>query len=171
MLLETPRLTLRPMDALDFDAMYAMFTDPNVLRAFSLGSFSKDQMNAWIERNLEHQRTYGYGLFSVVLKTTGDVIGDCGLENSDFRGTPCVELGYDFLSRHWNQGYATEAAERIRDYSMEDLGIQREALCSFIRKTNAASQRVSNKIGMHRILEYEKYGATYFLYGFGEAFS
>jgi RimJ/RimL family protein N-acetyltransferase len=157
------------MDGQDFDAIYAIFTDANVLRAFSLESFSKEQMNAWIDRNLGHQRTYGYGLFSVVLKATGELIGDCGLEHSDFRGTPCVELGYDFLSRHWNRGFATEAAQRIRDYSTEELGIKREAICSFIRQTNAASQRVSDKIGMHRILEFEKYGVPYFLYGFGDA--
>jgi RimJ/RimL family protein N-acetyltransferase len=159
------------MDEGDFDDFYAVFTDPNVLRAFSLNSFTREQMKAWIGRNLDHQRRYGYGLFSVILKSTGKLIGNCGLEHSDFHDKPCVELGYDFLSNHWNHGYATEAALRIRDYAVEELGLKREAICSFIRQTNVASQRVSEKIGMHRILEFEKYGAPYFLYGFGDAFS
>jgi [ribosomal protein S5]-alanine N-acetyltransferase len=167
--IETERLLLRPMEERDFDALLAMFTDPNVMAAFNLASFGRDDMRGWLDRNLAHQEAHGYGLFTVVLKATGAVIGDCGLEHGDFQGAACVELGYDLLSAHWNRGYATEAAARVRDLALGKLGIGRVELCSFIRVTNLASQRVSEKIGMRRILAYENRGTGYFRYGYTDA--
>jgi RimJ/RimL family protein N-acetyltransferase len=152
----------------DLDAITAIFSDKNVLKAFNLKSFSDEQIKRWLTRNLEHQEKYGYGLYSVVLKTNNMVIGDCGLEHTDFKGTPCVEIGYDFLSKYWNQGYASEAASAIRDHAVKVLKIDSGSLCSFIRKNNLASQRVSEKIGMHKILEYSQNGIDYYLYAFSE---
>jgi RimJ/RimL family protein N-acetyltransferase len=87
----------------DIDDMLRIFTDKKVLKSFDLQSFSREQMQMWVDRNLDHQRRYGYGLFSVILKSNKELIGDCGLEHTDFEGKPCVEIGYDFLSKYWNQ--------------------------------------------------------------------
>jgi ribosomal-protein-alanine N-acetyltransferase len=167
-LIETNRLVLRSMKQSDLDAIIAIFSDKNVLKAFNLKSLSDEQIKRWINRNLEHQKKYGYGLYSVVLKSNNEVIGDCGLEHTDFMGTPCAEIGYDFMSKYWNQGYASEAAYAIRDYAIKVLKIDSGSLCSFIRKNNVASQRVSEKIGMHNILEYSENGIDYYLYAFSE---
>ncbi len=152
----------------DLAELHRIFTDPNVMRAFSLESFGLERMRGWLDRNLAHQARYGYGLFSVILKATGELIGDCGLEHGEFRGMPCVELGYDLLSAYWNQGYATEAALRVRDWATTDLRMGRDLLCSYIRQSNAASRRVSEKIGMHRVAEFERYQTAYYLYGYSD---
>ena len=154
------------MERDDIDAITKLFTDKNVLSVFNLTELSGEQIKRWLDRNIEHQKKYGYGLFSVVLKSNNEVIGDCGLEHTDFKGTPCVEIGYDFLSKYWNQGYATEAASVIRDYAINVLKIDSSSLCSFIRKNNIASMRVSEKIGMHKIQEYSQNGIDYFLFGY-----
>ncbi len=154
------------MDENDYEFVLKLFSDTNVLNAFNLKSFTKEQMKRWLDRNLEHQQEYGYGLFSVILKSNNEVIGDCGLEHTAFEGNPCVELGYDFLSQYWNKGYATEAALAVRYYANEVLKIEDSSLCSFIRKNNVASQRVSEKIGMRKKKEYTNYGLEYFLYSF-----
>jgi RimJ/RimL family protein N-acetyltransferase len=57
-----------------------------------------------------------------------------------------VELGYDFRSDHWNQGFATEAAGAVRDFAFGSLRLPR--LVSVIRVGNRASRRVAEKIGM-----------------------
>jgi RimJ/RimL family protein N-acetyltransferase len=150
----------------DFVGIYRIFSDKNVLNAFNINSFSQEQMKRWIHRNLNHQKEYGYGLFSVILKTNKELVGDCGLEHTDFEGKPCVEIGYDFLSEYWNQGYATEAAKAVSDYALKELRIRSDSLCSFIRKNNLSSHRVSEKIGMQRVKEYTKHGIDYFLYAF-----
>ena len=167
-MIETKRLHLRLMKQTDITAITRLVTDKNVLNAFNVKVVSDEQIKRWIDRNLEHQKKYGYGLFSLVLKSNNEVIGDCGLEHTDFRGTPCVEIGYDLLSKYWNQGFATEAALAVRDFAIQVLKINSNSLCSFIRKNNRASRRVSEKIGMHKILEYSQNCTEYLLYAYSK---
>ena len=165
--LETKRLILRPMQAADIDDLLVIFTDPKVMAAFDSPPFDREQMSRWLQRNLDHQEEYGYGLFSVILKTNGSLIGDCGLEIIEVDGTRVAELGYDFRSDYWNQGFATEAASAVRDYAFDLLNLSH--LISLIRVRNAASQRVSEKIGMKRISEFETHGIKYWKYGLSPA--
>jgi RimJ/RimL family protein N-acetyltransferase len=156
------------MTQYDLKAITRLFTDKNVLNAFNLSVLNGEQIKNWLNRNLQHQKKYGYGLFSVVLKTSNEVIGDCGLEHTVFRGTPCVEIGYDLLSKYWNQGYATEAASAVRDFAVQVLKIDSNSLCCFIRKNKVASRRVSEKIGMQKILEYSQNCTDYVLYAYSK---
>ena len=158
--LETNRLCLRPMLESDFDALLLIFTDPNVMAAFDHPLFTREQMGRWLKRNLDHQEEFGYGLFSVIHKETGELIGDCGLEQMEDLGA--AELGYDFRSDFWNQGYATEAATAVRDYAFDVLGLPQ--LISLIRVGNLASKRVAEKAGMKLVEEFERYGIRYWKY-------
>lgn len=160
--LETPRLELRPMRPDDLDALLVIFTDPNVMAAFQHPPFTREQMRRWLDRNLDHQATHGFGLFSVLLKGDRLLIGDCGLEVMELDGQHVAELGYDFRSDYWNQGYATEAARAVRDYALSTLQIP--ALVSLIRAGNQPSRRVAEKIGMRFGREMERHGQLYWLY-------
>ena len=169
-MIETDRLILRLMNESDIDGMLKIFTDKNVMKSFDLRSFSRGQMKKWVGRNLSHQNRYGYGLFSVILKSNQELIGDCGLEHTEFEGKPCVEVGYDFLSKYWNQGYATEAAKAVIDYAVGKLNVDAEVMCSFIRKNNKASQRVSEKLSMKKVKEYKANNIDYCLYAFSKEY-
>lgn len=160
--LETSRLLLRPMTAKDVPALLAIFSDPKVMAAFDHQPFGQAEMERWTQRNLEHQTQYGYGLFSVILQSTGQLIGDCGLEVMEVEGLQAAELGYDFRSDCWNQGYATEAAVAVRDYAFEALKLP--CLISLIRQSNGASRRVAEKVGMWLEKELERYGIPYWQY-------
>ena len=160
--LETPRLQLRPMSSHDFDALHEIFADPRVMAAFDSEPFTAGQMQRWLQRNLEHQARLGYGLFSVIEKATGRLIGDCGLEQMEVEGQVVAELGYDFRSDVWGQGFATEAAVAVRDFAFQVLRLPR--LISLMRVGNVASQRVAGKVGMRREVEFERHGARYFRY-------
>lgn len=169
-MIETNRLLLRLMDENDIKDVLKIFTDTNVMKSFNMPPFNSTQMKAWINRNLDHQKKYGYGLFAVILKCNQELIGDCGLEHSTFEDKPCVEIGYDFLSKYWNQGYATEATKAVKEYAVEKLNIDLMSICSFIRKNNIASQRVSEKVGMYRIKEYTVNDIDYYLYAFSREY-
>ncbi len=158
--LETKRLILRPMLQTDFDALLLIFTDPNVMAAFDHPPFTNDQMQRWLQRNLDHQHEFGYGLFSVVLKETGDLIGDCGPEQME--DMQAAELGYDFRSDVWSHGYATEASVAVRDYAFDVLHLPQ--LISLIRVDNLASKRVAEKVGMTLAEEFTRYGIPYWKY-------
>jgi RimJ/RimL family protein N-acetyltransferase len=156
--LETGRLLLRHMQAGDAHELLAVFADPLVMAAFASPPFGPVEMDAWVARNLRHQSDHGYGLFTVVLKDSGAVIGDCGLEDMDIG----AELGYDLRSDHWNRGLATEAATAVRDYAFETLGIPR--LVSLIRVGNDPSRRVAEKIGMGLEGRSERHGIDYWVF-------
>jgi RimJ/RimL family protein N-acetyltransferase len=163
--LETERLILRPMLETDLDALLLIFTDPKVMASFNHPPFTHEQMTRWLRRNLDHQQTFGYGLFSVILKETGELIGDCGLEQMEDQGA--AELGYDFRSDFWNQGYATEAATAVRDYAFSMLRLPQ--LISLIRVGNLASQRVAEKVGMMLAEEITRYETRYWKYSLRNA--
>lgn len=158
--LETKRLVLRPMLESDFDSLYCIFTDTKVMASFDHPPFTREQMERWLKRNLTHQDEFGYGLFSVILKETGEIIADCGLEQMEDMGG--AELGYDFRSEFWNQGYATEAAAAVRDYAFDVLKLPQ--LISLIRVRNLASKRVAEKVGMTLAEEFTRYDIRYWKY-------
>ena len=160
--LETTRLILRPMLESDFEALHLIFTDPRVMASFKEDAFTREQMQRWLGRNLDHQVEFGYGLFSVIHKETGELIGDCGLEQMEVNGVQMAELGYDFRSEFWNQGYATESATAVRDYAFDVLKLP--MLISLIRVGNLASKRVAEKVGMTLEEEFTRYGNRYWKY-------
>lgn len=160
--LETKRLFLRPMLATDFSALHLIFTDDKVMAAFNHPPFTRDQMQHWLQRNLNHQNEFGCGLFSVILKETGELIGDCGLEQMEVDGMQAAELGYDFRSDYWNQGFATEAVVAVRDYAFDILRLPQ--LISLIRVGNIASKRVAEKVGMRLVEEFTRYDIQYWKY-------
>lgn len=159
---ETERLILRKMTWEDLDGLLLIFSDPKVMQSFGGILFDRAMMEKWIGRNLNHQDRYGYGIFSVILKEKGELVGDCGLEHMEVDGSHEVELGYDFRSDYWSRGLATEAAAAVRDYAFEQLGLKR--LISLIRPDNLASQRVAEKIGMRKEKECEQNNLRYCVY-------
>lgn len=78
MRLETERLFLREMTREDFDALYVVLGDSDVMQHYPY-TFDEARVRGWIERNLERCRTLSFGLWAVCLRETGEMIGDCGL--------------------------------------------------------------------------------------------
>jgi RimJ/RimL family protein N-acetyltransferase len=157
------------MQSSDIDDLLKIFGDPQVMASFSGATFNREQMELWTHRNIDHQIQHGYGLFSVLLKSEGLLIGDCGLEHMKLDGDQVTELGYDFRSDYWNQGFATEAATAVRDYAFNVLNLPR--LISLIRVGNAASRRVSEKIGMRFVAEITRNGVSYWEYAVDSEFN
>src|SRR5437773_9519859 len=124
-MIETQRLLLRPMEPSDVDALLQIFADPKVMASFREPPFDRYRMERWVQRNLDHQTQYGYGLFSVILKSESLLIGNCGLEQQEVEGALEAELGYDFRSDYWGQGFATEAASAVREYAFQTLELPR----------------------------------------------
>ena len=161
-MLKTRRLILRKMTMKDSDDLLRIFSDPKVMQSFGGVLFDRAKMEKWIQRNLDHQDQYGYGLFSVILTENGELVGDCGLEHMEVDGVPEVEIGYDFMSAYWGRGLATEAAGAVRDYAFRQLGLKR--VISLIQPSNLASVRVAEKIGMVKEKDCMRGGQLYYVY-------
>jgi RimJ/RimL family protein N-acetyltransferase len=139
-----------------------LFGDPGFMAVFEQEPFDRAAMDAWLERNLEHQRQHGFGLWTVVETRSGQVVGDCGLERMELDGAIEWELGYDIRRDVWGRGLATEAAEAVVRFAFETLTLPR--LVSLVRSSNGSSARVAKKIGMIAERELTRSGTEYTLY-------
>lgn len=143
--IETARLYLRRMTAEDYPALCRVLQDDRAMYAYE-GAFPDDEVQKWLARQLARYRQWGFGLWAVVLKETGAVIGQCGVTMQPWRGAEVLEIGYLFERVYWHGGYATEAATACRQYAFEVLDAPE--VCAIIRDTNTASQRVAKRCGM-----------------------
>lgn len=101
---------------------------------------------AWMEFCLKRYRESRYGLQALVLKDTGEMIGQCGLLLQEVDGLPELEIGYHLLLPYWGKGYAAEAARLFRDYAFGNN--MAPYLVSIIHPGNTASKKVAMRNGM-----------------------
>ena len=152
MILETERLFLREMTMDDFDALYAVLSDAEIMQHYPY-SFDEERVRSWIERNMRRYTDDGFGLWAVCLKDTGEMIGDCGLTLQNIDGTMLPEIGYHIRRDQQRKGYAKEAAAAVRDWAFQNT--EYPALYSYCKYTNVGSFKTAESIGMHFEKEYE----------------
>lgn len=152
MILETERLFLREMTMGDFDALYAVLSDAEIMQHYPY-SFDEERVRSWIERNMKRYTDDGFGLWAVCLKDTGEMIGDCGLTLQNIDGQMLPEIGYHIRRDQQRKGYAKEAAMAVRDWAFGNT--EYPALYSYCKYTNVGSFKTAESIGMHFEKEYE----------------
>ena len=151
MVLETKRLLLREMKPNDFDALFRVLGDPETMRHYPT-AFDGQHVKDWIERNMNRYRKDGFGLWAVCLKETGEMIGDCGLTMQKIDGTNLPEIGYHVRKDCWRQGYGSEAAKAVRDWTFRNNPYA--CVYSYMKYTNIPSQKTAAAMGMRKIKEY-----------------
>ena len=159
--LETQRLVLREFQFEDLDALAAILCDRETMRYYPV-SFDSAAVADWIQRNRTRYANDGHGLWAMILKSTRELIGDCGLVRQSVDAVDEIEIGYHVRRDLWNQGYASEAARACRDYGFANLKVDR--LISLIRPENLASRRVAEKNGMTIWKEVTKVDLLHYVY-------
>ena len=152
MIIETERLQLREMNMDDFDALYRILSDADTMQHYP-APFDAEKVKSWIERNQNRYKNDGFGLWAVILKSTGEFIGDCGITMQPIHGEMLPEIGYHIRKDLWRNGYGSEAASACMKYAFEAL--QMPAVYSYMKYANTASYRVAMKNGMRFIEEYD----------------
>ncbi len=149
--LETDRLYLREMTPEDYDALYRVLGDPEIMQHYPY-AFDEERVRGWIEQNMKRYRENGFGLWAVCLKDTGEMIGDCGLTLQLIHGEMLPEIGYHIRRDCQRMGYAREAAGAVRDWAFSHTDYP--AIYSYCKYTNVPSIRTAEAIGMHFECEY-----------------
>ena len=143
---ETERLILRHVVPADAVPMRGVFCDPEVMR-YSKGVKTSEWVDNWVgEVAANHYPVWGFGLWAVTLKPTGEVAGYCGLFRYAGCGDDEAELGYRLAIPYWGQGLAPEAAAAACAVGLNDHGLAR--IVALVDPDNAGSVRVLEKIGM-----------------------
>lgn len=159
-MIETKRLLLRDMTYDDFDPLYEIFSDAETMAHYP-APFDSEKVRNWIKWNIDNYAKYGFGLWAVILKETGKVIGDCGLTLQNIDGELLPEIGYHIHKKYQRRGYGSEAARAVRDYAFENTDY--DCIYSYMKYTNVASYSTAVANGMKKVKEYpdEKNGISY----------
>ena len=112
-LVETPRLHLRRMTPDDVPALLRVFGDAEVMR-FYPAPFDEARMPRWVAWNQQLDAEHGHGLWAVILRATGECIGDCGLVPQQVDGVAEITHGADS-----NPLFCRKGAEERRAQSLE----------------------------------------------------
>lgn len=151
MIMETQRLILREYTQEDFDGLYAILSDPVTMQHYPK-PYDAAGTQRWLDWSFSNYKTYGFGLWAIELKETGEFIGDCGITMQPIDGQQLPEIGYHIHNNHWRKGYGKEAASAVRNWAFENRDF--DCLYSYMKYTNVASYSTARSIGMTKIKEY-----------------
>ena len=151
MIIETKRLILRKMTLEDQNDICNIVADEQTMK-FYRKEFLSMYAKRWITWNLENYEKYGFGLWAMILKDTGELIGDCGITIQNIDGELLPEIGYHINRNFWRQGYGKEAATAVRDWAFNNT--KYECLYSYMSSDNVPSYSLAASIGMKKIKEY-----------------
>ena len=150
-MIETSRLFLREMGPEDFDALYAVLADSDIMQHYPY-TFDEARVQNWINKNIERYRVFGFGLRAVCLQSSGEMIGDCGLTMQRIGGTILPEIGYHIAKAHQRRGYAKEAAQAVRDWTFARTPFG--MVYSYMKQSNLPSAAGARTNGMTLLREY-----------------
>ena len=147
-MIETDRLTLRPLSRDDLPAVAAVLGDPEATAGLHTPDPQTDPavvakiLDRWVEQA---------EMYTLIVKATGETAGFVGFVPREMEWGDELELGWLLLKAHWGKGYATEAAKALRP-------LKEQRIISLIRTDNKASERVAAKIGSSKERELTYYG-------------
>ncbi len=152
MVIETDRLILRRMTENDVDALHKVLGDADNMKYYP-HTFDEESVKAWINKNIDRYNTFGFGLWAVVLKETGEMIGDCGLTMQMIDGEIKPEIGYHIRADRQRNGYATEAAAAVRNWVF--LNTPFNEVYSYMSEENGPSAKTAMAYGCKKVQTYE----------------
>ncbi len=143
-ILQTERLTLRPLVPDDAEAYAAMRFHPEVAKWLPAAATASplEAAHGAIERFATGWRDRGHAPWGVF--RDGGLIGHAGLNFvTEFGET---EILWALHPEAWGRGYATEVAQAALDYGFRTLGLK--LIFAITMESNAASQAVMKRIGL-----------------------
>ena len=159
---KTERLTIRQLTLKDTDFIVHLYNDETFIRNIADKNIrtSEAAENYLANGPLASYETYGFGLSLVSLRKTGVLIGICGVLKRPELDNP--DLGYAFLPKYCNQGYATEASIGVLQHAVKTLSLDTVLAVTF--PSNKGSNRVLTKVGFELMGTIELYGLENNLY-------
>jgi len=144
--LETERLTLRELSTDDAEFILRLLNEPSFIRFIGdKGVRNLDDARQYILNGpIASYQKHGFGLYLVILNSTGEPIGMCGLLKRDTLSD--VDIGFAFVPETCRQGYAFESASAVFNYGKDVLKLPR--IVAITNIDNDASGRLLEKLGL-----------------------
>jgi len=147
--LTSTRLYLRPFVPSDWEKIYELDSDPEVMKY--LTQFAKDKKSDY-PKIIEHCMAYyqenpGFGVWAAIEKETEEFIGWFMLKKYQYSNHQ--ELGYRLMKKYWERGYATEMSLKLVEYGFSEKSLSK--IVAITHPENIGSQKVLKKAGMKYI--------------------
>lgn len=146
---ETERCLVRETVPEDVDSFYRIYSDKSITDYMEDLFEDRDEEKQYISDYIEKvYGFYGFGMWTVCLKETGEVIGRAGLSMREGFEEP--ELGYVIGTKWQRRGIAAEVCRAVLRYGRDELGFER--VRALVHPGNTASERLCRKLDF----QYEK---------------
>ncbi|MCD7836106.1 MAG: GNAT family N-acetyltransferase [Lachnospiraceae bacterium] len=143
-ILDTDRCIIRESSEQDVDAFYAIYAEPSITKYMEGLYEAYDEEKAYIHNYIEKiYKFYEFGVWSVIEKESGEVIGRAGLSYREGFDEP--ELGFVIGTPWQRRGYAYEVCRAILNYGSEEFGFSK--ILAFAEPENTPSLRLCDKLG------------------------
>ncbi len=146
---ETARLVLRPESLDDFEDVFSMHQDPEVMRFVAARAplgWSREESLERHRRVLERQACVDFGAVTIRHGASGRYVGWCVLAPEPHVGE--WEIGFRLARWSWGRGFAVEASREVLRIGFEERG--RRRIVATAHPENLRSHRVLEKLGMTR---------------------
>ena len=144
-ILETKRCLLREQTLEDLENLFAIYEQPHMTDYIEPLYEWKEEV-VYQKAYIEHvYGLYGYGLWAVIHKESGKLIGRAGIETRENCKENEVEMGYAISTEYQNQGYATEVCMGILEYVKEHL--PEDTVICRVDNRNVYSRKLLTKLG------------------------
>lgn len=144
-ILETKRLLLRKMSRDDFDALKKVVSDPENMKYYPK-PYDDEGVNRWISWCIDSYEKYGFGLWAVIDKESGEMIGDCGVSMQWIDDEWKPEIGYHLRKDYHRLGLGKEMVIAVRDYFF--INYDYDEVYSYMAKDNIPSYKTAEANGM-----------------------
>ena len=139
------RLCLRGPRADDADAVFALFSDPAVMRYWSRPPMAaRAEAEGRIAEYAEDFRARKALQWVIATRANDEVIGTCALFRFESRQRR-AETGYALRSDHWGRGLAGEAVALALDWGFRTLGL--DCIEADIDRRNTGSRKLLGRLG------------------------
>ena len=149
-MLTSQRLQFENYTEQDIEFLERLLKNPNMVKYIGKGHVRSDDeikhFLAWILNHYEIHEHYGLKL--LINKETDEKIGHAGIVPQMIEGEDVLEIGYWIDEIHWQKGYATEAAEALKDLGLNHLKLKK--MISLIQIDNRTSEKVALRMGMEK---------------------
>lgn len=158
---ETERCLVRETTLEDVESFYRIYRDKSITAYMEDLFEDREKERQYIRDYIEKvYGFYGFGMWTVCLRETGEVIGRAGLSMREGFEEP--ELGYVIGKKWQRQGIATEVCRKILEYGRDELGF--EQIRALMHPDNISSMKLSRKLGFLYTGEAEVEGVHYSCY-------
>ena len=140
---QTSRLLIRELTPDDETLLLDLDADARLTRYVKKRT-AQESKKVFKDTLKDYKNQTGLGRWGIFNLADNDFIGVCILNYSEY-DSKRIELGYRLHLKYWGSGIATELAQAVVFYGLNEVGLKE--IYAVTHPDNTASQRVLSKVG------------------------